>query len=175
MDTYFEYKTKSKLSSADKQKILHETAQLQRSRRWWAAAIYFSATTVIGKPTSEDFMELFRKQPTKDTYSLTGRSKVFLVEYTDPRGAKITVNTGEDVLMTYRDMRFITEQLCEWSRLYNLEWELSCDQDLGNISGGVCDAKMYRYLEELSGNTSLENSDELASTIDQKYASRNEW
>jgi hypothetical protein len=175
MDTYFEYKTKSKLSSADKQNILHETAQLQRSRSWWVAPLFFSATTVSGKPTSEDFMALFRQQSSKDTYSLTGRSKVFLVAYGQSDGRTVTVNTDEDVLMTYRDMRFIIEQLCEWSRLYNLEWEVSCEQDLGGISGGVCDTKIYSYLQGLIRKTKLENSDELAFTIDQKYASRNEW
>ncbi len=155
MGVTLDYKTLEPIGVKARDAILHKIPQLVSEHDWWCEPIWFSGS--LGEEGE-----------------LVGWNKIYLSGYSTSDGSYVEVGFEEDRLMAYRDTIFILEWLANWSREYQLAWEISiAGEPIGVISRGDWDKSVREFVEEIGREfpwpPSLEDK---AREISAKYASR---
>ena len=156
MGVTLHYKTMHPVAESVRQEILQETKRLEQGRGWWTEPIHFSDSSDV-----KNVLSGFSKVPPESYETLDGR--------------EVAIEPTDWVFMLYWDFRFIIDTLCRWSVRYALEWQLSCEGDVGRISNGEVDSAANRFLRDMAKEAKA-SSDERVNAernkeISERYAS----
>jgi hypothetical protein len=156
MGVTLHYRMVQPVSESVGQAIRQEAKHLEQARGWWTEPIHFV-------------------DPSDYQSVLTGFSKVPPESYETLDGRSVTIERRDWTFMTYWDFRFIITTLCRWSARYGLEWELSCEGEVGTIKRGEVDRKANKFLrnmaKEAQASADERVNEERNKEISERYAS----